>query len=94
MAVATIVANIWDLRFAILRGCSHDSCVPQNAFPKVRGYNRALACVRSCYACHPTLCIRYRIQARLQPRPSVDGLMHEHIFYARLQPRPSVDGHL
>ena len=76
------------LGFAILRGCSHDSCVPQNAFPKVRGYNRALACVRSSYACHPTLCIRYRIHAGAVTTapfgrwPSVDCLVHDHIFLA------------
>ena len=89
MHAQTFVSNIWELR-----GRSHDICVLQKTFPKARGYNRALACVRSSYACHPTLCIRYRIHARLQPRPSVDGLMHGHIFYARSQPRHSVDGHL
>ena len=83
VAVATIVANIWDLRYCV-------AVATIIACRKMRFQKCAVTTAHLHVCAHA----RYRIQARLQPHPSVDGLMHEHIFYARLQPRPSVDGHL
>ena len=88
MAVATIVANIWDLRYCV-------AVATIIACRKMRFQKCAVTTAHLHVCAHAMRVIQPCAFGTVYRRGyKVDGLMHEHIFYARLQPRPSVDGHL